>query len=281
MKLISLVLAISSCFATAATEPTRQVTYKTIDKLELKLHIFEPEKHQKTDKKPAIVFFFGGGWQSGTPKQFYSQSDLLAQQGIISFCAEYRVKSRNKTTPFEAVEDAKSAIRWVRKHASELGIDPDRIIASGGSAGGHLAACTDLINGYEQKDENHKISSKPNATILYNPVLDTTNKGFGTKAVGIERKTAISPIHHIRKNLAPTLLLHGTADKTVPFENAERYAKLMQKAGNHCTLISAKDKGHGFFNSKMFRPKLKNNHNFDKSMQDTISFLIELRYINH
>ena len=140
-------------------KPTRSAVYKTVGDTKLKLHIFEPLKHQKTDKKAAIVFFFGGGWNGGTPTQFYQQADFLAKKGMVAFSAEYRVKSRNKTTPFDAVEDAKSAIRWVRQHASNLGIDPDRIVASGGSAGGHLAACTGIITTDKDKTENSSVSS--------------------------------------------------------------------------------------------------------------------------
>ncbi len=103
----------------------------------LKLDVFEPAGLKPTDHRPAIVFFFGGGWSGGDAKQFYQQAKAMTEQGMVVFSADYRVKSRNKTTPFECVKDGKSAIRWVREHAAELGIDPDRIVAAGGSAGGH------------------------------------------------------------------------------------------------------------------------------------------------
>jgi hypothetical protein len=69
------------------------------------------------------VFFFGGGWVGGSPKQMYQQAKVMAEQGMVAFSADYRVASRNKTTPFECVKDGKSAIRWLREHAAELGID--------------------------------------------------------------------------------------------------------------------------------------------------------------
>ena len=114
---------------------------------------FQQTRLKPTDHRPAIVFFFGGGWSGGDKKQFYQQAKAMAEHGMLAFSADYRVKTRNKTTPFECVKDGKSAIRWVREHAAELGVDPDRIVASGGSAGGHVAACTGVIEGAEEAGE--------------------------------------------------------------------------------------------------------------------------------
>jgi len=94
------------------------VVYKTVGDVELKLHIFEPPDRQSKEPVPAIVFFFGGGWTGGTPTQFYHQSDYLASRGMMAISAEYRIKSKHGTTPFECVADGKSAIRWVRANAS-------------------------------------------------------------------------------------------------------------------------------------------------------------------
>ncbi len=191
---------------------------------------------------------------------------------------DYRVKSRNKTTPFECVKDGKSAIRWVREHAAEFGVDSNRIVASGGSAGGHVAACTGVIEGVEEAGESASISSVPNAMILFNPVLDTTSKGYGAKNFKPEQQTDISPCHHVRKGIVPTIIFHGTADKTVPFENAERFTRLMQEAGNQCVLVPFEGKDHGFFNGSFFR---KGNHDadFDLTMNHSIDFLKANRII--
>ncbi len=270
---ISFVLGLGILPARAADiTPTRSLTYKTVGGVELKLDVFEPAGFMAADRRPAIVFFFGGGWSGGSTKQFYQQAKVMAGQGMLAISADYRVKSRNKTTPFECVKDAKSAIRWVRAHAAELGVDPDRIVAAGGSAGGHIAACTGLIEGNEEAGEKTRISSVPNAMILFNPVLDTTDKGYGAKNFKPEQQTDLSPCHHVRKGIAPTLVFHGTADKTVPFENAERFTKLMKEAGNECVLVPFDGKNHGFFNGSFFR-KGNGDADFDLTMKRSVEFL--------
>jgi acetyl esterase/lipase len=91
--------------------PDTSVTYKMVGDKELKLHIFYPEGHSPSDCRPAIVFFFGGGWQNGSPTQFYPHCEYLASRGIVAMAADYRVKFRDQTTPQECVKDGKSAIR--------------------------------------------------------------------------------------------------------------------------------------------------------------------------
>lgn len=149
-------------FAQAAYPPTfkdaRVETYRKIDFSKLKLWIFG-ESDPKV-QKPAIVFFFGGSWRTGSPIQFEDQARYFAERGMIAITADYR--SRQGVQVVECVKDAKAAIAWVRENAQRLGIDPNKIAASGGSAGGHLAACTGTINGFGSDE-------RPNAMILFNP----------------------------------------------------------------------------------------------------------------
>src|SRR5581483_8649076 len=97
-------------------------TYKTASDTELKLYVFNPPDHKASDHRPGIVFFFGGGWQNGSPIQFHHQCRYLASRGMVAITADYRVASRQQVKPVDCVRDAKSAIRWVRAHADELGI---------------------------------------------------------------------------------------------------------------------------------------------------------------
>lgn len=269
---LGLFLGMSVSAHAAEIKPDRVIPYKIVDGIELKLSVFEPKGLKASDHRSAIVFFFGGGWNTGTPKQFFQQARAMADLGMVAFSADYRLKSRNQATPFECVKDAKSAIRWVRENAAGLGVDPDRIVASGGSAGGHIAACTGVIEGCEEAGDNMKISSVPNAMILFNPVLDTTDKGYGANEFKPEQQTELSPCHHVHKGIPPTILFHGTADKTVPFENAERFTRLMKDAGNECVLVPFPGKGHGFFNGSFFRPK-SDDKDYNLTMKSAVDFL--------
>jgi acetyl esterase len=112
-----------------------QILYKQIDSTKLFMQVYHPETIEPSKKYPAMVFFFGGGWNSGTIKQFEPHAKYFSQRGLICFLVDYRVKKRQQTTPFEALKDAKSAIRFIREQAEKLNIDTSMIIASGGSAG--------------------------------------------------------------------------------------------------------------------------------------------------
>ena len=259
-------------------QPDRTVVYKNIEGVELEMHVFEPKGWKATDSRPAVVFFFGGGWVSGDPRQFYQHARAFADQGMVAFSADYRVKRRGKTTPFECVKDAKSAVRWIRMRAKELGVDSNRIVASGGSAGGHIAGCTGVIDNCEDDGEDLKVSSIPNLMILYNPVLDTTDKGYGAEKFSPDKQTELSLCHHVESGVVPTILFHGTKDKTVPFENAERFTRLMNEAGNECLLVPFSGKGHGFFNGSFFRKK-NGDDAFNETMKHSLKFLTDHHYL--
>jgi acetyl esterase len=233
-------------------------TYKTIGDVKLSLYIFNPEGHKPTDKRPAIVFFFGGGWRNGSPSQFEQHCRHLAARGMVAITADYRVESRQQVKAVSCVADAKSAIRFVRKEAARLGVDPNKIAAGGGSAGGHIAACTGVIEGFDESTENLAISSKPNALALFNPaVVLAPVEGFHeTKSdritsladrMGVEPQK-LSPYHHVRAGAPPTIIFHGQADTTVPYATVELFAKAMTAAGNDCQLVGYEGQAHGFFN---------------------------------
>ncbi|MCP4170269.1 MAG: alpha/beta hydrolase fold domain-containing protein [Fuerstiella sp.] len=252
------------------------VVYKQVGDVSLRMWLFTPADHEPAaDTRPAVVFFFGGGWKSGTPAQFETHCRYLASRGIVAATADYRVATRHGVKADACVEDAKSAIRWLRQNASSLGLDANRICAGGGSAGGHTACCTALIQGLDANHEDKTISSVPNALALFNPAvmlghLDGFDLGGITeeKVADIATRTGvpavqISPIHHIRANMPPTIIFHGMADTTVPYATAEEFSKRMLAAGNRCKLKSFPEAQHGFFNA----PKGNNPDRRDRSYQ--------------
>jgi acetyl esterase/lipase len=258
--------------------------YKRVGDVELRLHIFEPQGHKTSNKSPAIVFFFGGGWNSGSPIQFVKQSEYLASRGMVAIVADYRVRSRHKVHVPDCIEDAKSAIRWVRTSAKRLGIDPDRIAAGGGSAGGHLAASTGTIAEYDSPKEDKSVSSRPNAMLLFNPALDLTPEGFKRKPDAARYKSLaermgappknISPTYHVTDKTPPTIIFHGTKDTTVPYAQVTAFAKAMKDVHGRCEVAAFEGQGHGFFNYGRDKHKF-----FRETMLKADRFLQALGYI--
>lgn len=214
-----------------------KVLYKNTLQEDMFLYILRPLARTKK-ALPAIIYFTGGGWVSGNVEGQIPNPAWFRDHGIIGIEADYRVKSRHGTTPVECIQDAKSAIRFVRANAKKLGVDPTRIIAAGGSAGGHLAACT-FLDGGDAPGEDLKISSKPNALVLHNPCL---GEGFGKEF--FDAHPEFSPIKHVKKGWPPTILSNGTKDKTTPYIAAEKFTQLMNESGNVCELITVKEAGH-------------------------------------
>lgn len=227
------------------SEPDRKLTYKTIGDVELQLHVFDPPN--SGEQNAAIVFFFGGGWNSGAPSQFYPHCRHLADRGMVAMSAEYRVKSRNATTPFECVQDGKSALRFVRSHAEELKIDPQRIAAGGGSAGGHVAAAVATVPGLNEPEESTDVSCVPDALVLFNPVYDNGPDGYGYDRVK-ERYQEISPLHNIRPGIPPAIVFLGTEDKLIPVATGKSFQEKMREVGSRSELMLFDGEPHGFFN---------------------------------
>lgn len=226
-----------------------QVMYKQIDTTRLYMEVYHPEAMDAAKTYPAIVFYFGGGWNGGTIKQFEPHARYFSQRGMICFLVDYRVKSRHHTTPFESLKDAKSAIRYIREKAEEFHIDTSKIVAAGGSAGGHLAAATAIIDDYVENTDDLSVSCKPNALMLFNPVIDNGPGGYGYDRIGSEYKS-FSPLHNIREGAPPTIFFLGTEDILIPVETARYYQKVMEKVESRCELHLYDGEGHGFFNYK-------------------------------
>jgi len=264
---------------------TRTEVYKTIGGTKLEMVIQLPDGWKAEDQRPAIVFFFGGGWTNGTVGQFENQARYLASRGMVAMCADYRVKSRQEVKPVSCVADAKSAVRWVRANAARLGVDPQRVAAGGGSAGGHLAAAVATLPGLDDPADDRAVSCVPDALVLFNPALvlapteGVTLEGFEAK-VSRERfgcePEAISPIHHVKAGLPPAIIFHGKADKTVPYASAELFTNRMTKAGNRCELVGFEGQGHGFFNFG----RGGSNENAFATLKAADQFLVSLGWLS-
>jgi acetyl esterase/lipase len=224
-------------------ENVKTFTFKKTKQTDLAIYVHFPPDWKKEDKRPAIVFFFGGGFRTGTVKAFEPQAIYFASRGMVTARADYRVKDRQGVEPDACVEDGKSAVRWLRQNAAMLGIDPDRLVASGGSAGGYLAiACA--FPGLDAEGEDLKVSTKPNALVLFNPFLPFKNQ---------TDKWKIVPALHVTKDTPPTLMLFGTEDNLL--KNAQELIAESKKVGHRNELYLAEDVGHAFFHQPPWRER--------------------------
>jgi len=228
--------------------PDVRTTYDVTHDLSLDMFGFLPDKENYPGLRPAAVFFFGGGWRQGSTTQFFPFCEALASRGVACFVPDYRVLDRQGTDAVTALEDARTALAWVRSRASEYGIDSGRLYAGGGSAGGHLAAAAGVI-----PDSSGELPPLV-GLLLFNPVLDLNFDRLPAE----QRETLnarfrgapldYSPLEFVSKGLPPTWIVHGEADTVVPIASALRFCKAMNSAGNVCVVHGYAGEPHGFFN---------------------------------
>lgn len=236
----ALCLALVACSLFAES---KEISYRSTPQGELKLHVFLPPDWKASDKRPGIVFFFGGGFTNGTPQQFFTKAEYLASRGMVAISAEYRIRSKHQTLQDAAIEDCREAVRWTRVKAKELGLDPKRVAVSGGSSGGACAASTAYA---EDK------LSRPNALVLYNPSMESVRLSERLPNEPAARVAALadmlSPANHVHAGDAPSIMFFGTEDALL--EGARKYLARSAAVGNRAELFTAKGEKHGFFNDK-------------------------------
>ncbi|GAB6164052.1 hypothetical protein JCM19992_00520 [Thermostilla marina] len=251
--------------------------YKRVGEVELPLYVYKPPKRASDAPVPAIVFFHGGGWKGGSAAQFEGQCRHFADRGMVAVTVTYRLISQPSVKVDDCVEDALDAMRWVRGHARELGIDPSRIAAAGGSAGGYLAACTALLDTREA-DTSHKPSAAPNAMILFNPALITApdprlNDEANTKLKALAALTRgkperLSPLAYAKQKQPPCIMFFGTEDRLLL--PAKMFRDDSVAAGNNCKIVTYAGQGHGFFNRGEY---------YEKTLAEADRFLVELGWL--
>ena len=218
--------------------------YKQVGDRQLRIDWTRPADWKATDRRAAVAFIHGGGWVGGAPGQFAPHSIELAGRGVVCFRIEYRLLDRKSSDPPDTcTADVSDALRFIRAHAAEFGIDPNRIAAGGGSAGGHLASFLGMMD--DQPVDG--VSRKPNALCLFNPVYDNGPGEWGTNRVG-QAYAKYSPAHNITSDDPPTIVFLGTRDKLVPVSTAERFHRNLLNSKVRSELYLYQDQPHGFFN---------------------------------
>lgn len=245
----------------------RKFEYKKIpDGDPLPIFLFDPQTKGE-GSRPGVLFFHGGGWEGGNPVQFFPHCEALAEEGFVALSSGYRIKGVHGTSPMEAVSDARSSVRWVIEHATELGLDTSRLILGGGSAGGHLALASLLTSAFD--DPGDDISIKPHAAglVLFNPVADCGPEGYGYEMVR-EHLGDISPLHAFKGGLPPIQIQSGTGDDLTPITMQRAFRDLVVDSGGSCELIDYPGQPHGFFNWSE-----DGNPYYEKTLQEMLRFV--------
>jgi acetyl esterase/lipase len=222
--------------------------FKKVGDVELRLHVVKPKDWKSSDKRACLVTFFGGGWTSGTPARSITYAKWAAKNGLVGVAPDYRTRNRFNTQPEDCVADGRAVVRWIQDHSMELGIDPAKIVAQGSSAGGHVAAWTAIPDAVTPDAASDPVPNPvPMGLILLWPVTDTGANGYGgPKRFGNDEARAnnLSVTGRMPAKMPPTLVFHGTADKTVKFENSQAFTDKMKANGNLCDLIKFADAPH-------------------------------------
>lgn len=222
-------------------------TYKKVDGFNLDIHLFFPDSTVYKGNRPTIVYFHGGSWSQGKPDYFFETAKQYAKKGWIATAVEYRTMGRHGTYPYEALKDAKTAIRWLRKNANRLNIDEKKIVATGNSAGGHLSIASVLVDNWNENSDNLNISAVPNIVMVNAAVYDLTNnssKWITTYNSDKKLVYEISPNELIKKTDTKFLMIHGENDRNCPYKTAENFYTRMKLLQNDVELYTIKDAEH-------------------------------------
>jgi acetyl esterase/lipase len=254
--------------------------FRKIGEKELRLHVIKPEGWQASDKRTCFVFYFGGGWSYGNPTGSKFWTHWASDLGMVGVAPDYRVYNRFNSTIEESISDGRASIIWIQAHAKELGIDPAKIVVSGVSAGGHLAAWSAITGKGPSADDPGAPKPQPAALVLLNPATDTKSSGSSGAIKKLngspERGIACSVTDQMSKKMPPTILFHGVEDKVVPYANSVEFRDRMIANGNKCELVSFEGLGHMYYmksNGEAGVAALK------KTDEDMTKFLLDLKLI--
>mgnify|MGYP000580745260 CR=1 FL=1 len=255
----------------AGAPPDAKLVYRTAPNTRpLSLWCYWPQGHKPSDRRGAVLLFHGGSWRRGSPDALAPQARYFTTVGMVGCSAEYRLAEIDGTSLIDSTKDARSAMRWLKAHAPELGIDPARIVAGGGSAGGQLAAALATTQRVNSADDDMTIDPTPAALLLFNPALNFAYPGFlrgnlagAPAAAGLSLSDLLvaDPVANVGSSVPPCLIFHGTVDDVVPIGAVQAFA---EATGGACEVIAYEGEKHSFFH----RPPA-----FDDIMRRSRAFL--------
>jgi len=216
-----------------------------------KLDVYIPSGEWKNNR-PAVLFIHGGGFKGGDKAEYRSASVSadLARAGYVAVSCNYVLSTKEKPGAWpQNIADCREAVRWMRKNASDLGIDPQRIAVAGGSAGGYLALMVGLTDEKPELGGNPKatISSKVSAVINMYGVTSSGKHGKEMLAnLGADADKIFSPLTYVTSKSVPVLILHGTADKTVDIKQSQNLEEVLIKNKVDYNFVEVEEGEHTF-----------------------------------
>ncbi|MFM7182140.1 MAG: alpha/beta hydrolase [Verrucomicrobiales bacterium] len=229
----------------------KEYVYKVSAGKERKMEIYFPPNHDpKNAKVPGLILFHGGGWSGGSLDQFRVACAYFASRGLVCATAEYQMLDKAQTAKLPkgvtkkrvCVTDAKSAIRWFKQNAGELGIDPQRIITGGGSAGGHISALATMSPGLDDPADPKGINTDVIAYLWFNPAFAPTDKS----------DAEVDILRHMKKDIAPSIVFFGDKDEWKEGWDTA-FQKWREMGTKNIDERIAEGQGHSFFNKEPWR----------------------------
>ncbi len=252
-----------------AVAPGKEYVYKLSGGVPQKLEVYFPPNWSASGPTvPGVIFFHGGSWSGGDLTQFRYACRYLASRGLVAGTANYRLSTKAERDKLPAgesnkrmcVTDAKSAIRWFKQHAADLGIDPQRIITGGGSAGGHVSVLATLNPGLNDPADPKDFDTRVAAYLLFNPAFRAADSA----------DPAVDVLQHLGAGMAPAVFFFGTEDRTWKPGSDALLEKLQARGGSTAELWLGAGQAHGFFN----RPPWQ-----DVTLAEADRFLVRLGFL--
>lgn len=220
-------------------------TYLETEQGPVQAHFFVPHDFTPSDRRPLVIFFHGGFWDSPMATQFVPHCLHFATRGAVAVAVETRVFSIHRTGAVDAIEDAKAFMDWLANHYVHFGIDPNRVVV-GGAAGGALLALSLILPKLKKGEIPHALA--PAGAVLFSALLDPTEKTAFERFPNIKVAKEISPLRNPRRKLPPMIFFHGKNDRLTPFDAVRKFAKSLRWRRNKVEVIDYENAEHSFFN---------------------------------
>lgn len=273
--LSALLLPLAGC-KEAAPKPQATVPYDEREGRKLEMDVYLPSAPAE-GLRPAVLLVHGGGWSAGHRRDFSWIGQWLASRGYVAFSTSYRLVTADGNHWPAQLDDVQRSVRWIRAHAAEYQVDPNRIGALGASAGGHLVACLGMLDTRDNTDATLAAHSSRVACVvdLCGPTDLTEDlrpkvpkgewcNGIIDSLLGNKKREGAreaSPLFLVDGKSAPFLIFHGSKDDIVPLDQSQRLEAALKAAGVEAELVTM-DSGHSFANATQIQDFMKRTEKF-------------------